>query len=306
MKHAVQLVIALSLLTVPAAAQTPAPAPAAEPETVYSEAQHDKDLDASRWVIENLLRPSFSLDGQYARWKQPVCPHVYGLKLLPAWFVEHRIREVAEMIGAPLDREDPCIPNIGIILSTDPQASLMSIADAAPLLIQGGNQKLEVKYPVQAWYASFLDNSDGRKLIDIPWEMVQPPLDGPPRIGGVSSNRLYTNVVPEMAAATVLVDSKAVVGMTLGELADYLAFMTLAQAGQHGECMPAPSIANLLLEKCPAGDKTHSLSHVDMAMLAALYEVPDFPEGLQKQRIVGAIRRDLEKQFVGEAQAKAP
>ena len=289
-------------LTLPAMAQTPAPQ--AAPETVYSEAQHEKDLSASRWVIENLLRPSFSLDGQYARWKQPICPHVYGLKPLPAWFVEHRIREVAEMIGAPLDREDPCIPNIGVVLTLDPQASLMSIADKAPLLIQGGNQKLQVKYPVQAWYASFLDNSDGRKIIDIPWELVTPPLDGPPLVGGTSSNRLYTNVSPEMAAATVLVDSKAVTGMTLGELGDYLAFMTLAQSGQYGDCMEAPSIANLMLDKCPAANRAHSLSRIDLALLGALYQVPDFPEALQKQRIVGAIRRDLEKEFVGDAQSK--
>jgi hypothetical protein len=32
-------------------------------------------------------------------------------------------------------------------------------------------------------------------------------------------------------------------------------------------------------------------------MLTALYSVPDNPEKLQKQRIVGAIRRSLEAQF---------
>jgi len=291
----------LAALALPAAAQTPAPQ--AQPETVYSEAQREKDLSAARWVIENLLRPSFSLDGQYARWKQPVCPHVYGLKPLPAWFVEHRIREVAEMVGAPLDREDPCIPNIGIVLTVDPQASLMSIADKAPLLLQGGNQKLTVKYPVQAWYASFIDTGYAQKFLDIPWELVTPPLDGPPFVGGSSSNRLYTNLQPEMAAATVLVDSNKVQGMTLGELGDYLAFLTLAQAGQNGECMEAPSIANLMLDKCAADTRAHSLSRIDLALLSALYAVPDFPEALQKQRIVGAIRRDLEKEFVSDAQS---
>jgi len=294
--------LVLAALTLPAAAQ--APAPQAEPETVYSDAQRDKDLNESRWVIENLLRPSFSLDGQYARWKQPICPHVYGLKPLSAWFVEHRIREVAEMIGAPLDREDPCISNIGIVLSADPQASLMSIADKAPLLIQGGNQKLTVKYPVQAWYASFIDTGRTQKFLDIPWELVTPPLDGPPFVGGSSSNRLYTNLQPEMAAATVLVDSNKVQGMALGELSDYLAFLTLAQAGQNGDCMEAPSIANLMIDKCAADTKAHSLSHIDLALLSALYEVPDFPEALQKQRITGAVRRDLEKQFVSDAQSK--
>jgi hypothetical protein len=42
---------------------------------------------------------------------------------------------------------------------------------------------------------------------------------------------------------------------------------------------------------------TRNLSHVDIALLSALYAVPDEPELLQKQRIVGAMRRSLEQQF---------
>jgi hypothetical protein len=85
--------------------------------------------------------------------------------------------------------------------------------------------------------------------------------------------------------------------MSLGELGDYLALMTLAQAGQYGACQPMPTIANLMLKGCDPGDRTHGLSHVDIALLTGLYEVPDSPEKLQKQRIVGAMRRSLERQF---------
>jgi hypothetical protein len=294
-----RLALALTFLTANAALAQPAPPPPqGELETVYTEAQREKDLSAARWVVEDILRPSFSLDGQYARWKQPVCPHVYGLKPVAAWQIEHRIREVAAMVGAPVDREDPCIPNIGIIFTEDPQASLMSVADKAPLLIEGGNQKLTVKYPVQAWYATFIAGGASGKLIDIPWEMVTPPLDGPPFVRTISSGtRLNTGFTAEMAAATVLVDSKAVTGMNVGELGDYLALMTLAQSGQYGDCMEAASITNLMLQKCPAENRPHSLSHVDLALLDALYAVPDEPEALQKQRVVGTIRRELEKDF---------
>ena len=38
-------------------------------------------------------------------------------------------------------------------------------------------------------------------------------------------------------------------------------------------------------------------SDADIALLTALYQVPDIPEKLQKQRIVGAMRRSLEQQF---------
>src|SRR6185312_10274263 len=72
-------------------AQTPALPVTGEPETVYSEAQRQKDISASRWIVDSLLRPSFSIDNVYARWKLPVCPHVYGLRPVAAWLIEHRI-----------------------------------------------------------------------------------------------------------------------------------------------------------------------------------------------------------------------
>lgn len=147
----------------------PAPAPG-EPETIYSQAQRQKDISASRWIVDSLLRPSFSIDNVYARWKLPICPHVYGLRPVAAWQIERRIRAVAEMVGAPLDRDDPCAPNIGIVFTPDPQASLNSIAGKAPLLVQGGNQRLTVRYPVQAWYASFAVSNNGHRMIDIPWD----------------------------------------------------------------------------------------------------------------------------------------
>jgi hypothetical protein len=266
------------------------------PETVYSDAQRQIDLEHSRRVVETLLAPSFSVDDQYARWKRPVCPHVYGLTPVAAWQIEHRIKEVAALVGAPVDRSDPCIANIGIIFTAQPQASLVSIANANPYLVQGGSQTLTVRYPVEAWYATFRTDYDGYKNIDIPWEKITPPLDAPPHVAA-NTSRLHTGLTAEMATATVMVDTQAVTGMPIGELSDYLALMTLAQASQFGACQPLPTIANLMLKGCDTGDTMHKLSHVDMAMLTALYSVPDNPEKLQKQRIVGAIRRSLEAQF---------
>lgn len=269
-----------------------------EPETIYSDAQRQVDLDRSRRMVETMLSPSFSIDDQYARWKQPLCPHVYGLTPVAAYVVEKRIRDVAAEVGAPVDRRDPCIPNIGIIFSAQPQASLMSIATARPFLVQGGSQKPEVRYPVQAWYATFKTDYDGFRNLDIPWEITDPWRDenSYPQVAA-NLSRLHTGQTAEMAAATVLVDTGAVTGMSLGELGDYLALMTLAQASQYGACQPMPTIANLMLKGCDAADITHGLSHVDIALLTGLYEVPDSPEKLQKQRIVGAMRRSLERQF---------
>ncbi|MBV9549499.1 MAG: hypothetical protein JO256_07485 [Alphaproteobacteria bacterium] len=272
--------------------------PMREPETVYSEAQRSKDLLDSRRVVELMLAPSFSIENQYARWKHPVCPHVYGLTPVNAWFVEHRIKQVAAMVGAPVDMADKCIADIGVIFTREPQASLLSIASARPFLVQGGSQKLVVKSPVQAWYAAFKVDYDGFKTIDIDWDITE-PWRGEGDYPQVASNdsKLHSGQHAELGAATVLVDTAAVTGMSLGAISDYVALLTLSQASQYGACQPMPTIANLMVKGCDPEDTPHALSHIDIALLTALYQVPDNPELLQKQRIVGAMRRSLEAQF---------
>jgi hypothetical protein len=318
----------LSLLFATAAAAQPPAAAPPQPETVYSDAQREKDLTASRQTIETMLASAFSLENQYSRWKQPVCVRVFGLAPAEAWFVEHHIRQVAVSVGAPVASADPCLPNIAIFFTDEPQTVLDAIATARPFLVNGGNQKVLVRYPQQAWYASLKTDFNGIKTLDVPFEVANPSADcilgiGPDFTGNAVSSaaisdimntsavsqtvgfcempfvrtndsRLQTGVTTEMAATTVLVDSRTVLGMKLGEVGDYLAFLTLAQGHQTGACQPLPTIANLMSKRCAAGD---TLSRIDMALLTALYEVPDNPALLQKQRLIGAMRRNLEAQF---------
>jgi hypothetical protein len=89
------------------------------------------------------------------------------------------------------------------------------------------------------------------------------------------------------------VDTKAVTGKTLGELADYLALMTLSQTGQYGECLDTASISNLMLN-CGPENTPHAVSHIDIALLTGLYQMPLSPQKLQKARLLGIIRRSLE------------
>lgn len=282
------------------------------PETVYSNAQREKDLTVSQEMVGTMLAQSFSLENQYARWKDPVCPHVYGLTPVAAWLVERRIREVAQLVGAPVNRNDPCDVNIGVYFTSQPQVSLESISAASPLLIQGGSQKRQMKFPVQAWYTSIMTDYDGAKYIDIPFDVSNPASDCilsyNPSGGGSSGtcampyvkandSRLHTGLTTQMAETIVLVDSNAVMGMSLSDLSDYLAFMTLAQSSQTGVCEKFSTIANMMLKNCGDQDTPHRLSHIDIALLTALYQIPDSPEVLQKQRIVGAMRRSLEAQY---------
>jgi hypothetical protein len=288
--------LALSFLaTGVASAQTPKPPVTGEPETVYSDAQRDRDESLARHFVQSILRPSYSLDGQFTRWKKPICPHVVGLAPTAAYVVERRIRDVAQRVGAPLDRNDPCNPDIVVFVTAHPQALLDAAAQKEFLLVAGmrPRDRLTVQYPVQAWYFGSYRDYNGKVWLDMDCEFY---LDTCPPHVAAKGTRLVNGIQAEMNAATILVDTEAVTGMTLGTLADYLALMALAQAPATGRCQPAPSIANLFVTDCGADMHTTALSDIDLAMLTALYETPEEPEKLQWQRIGGNMRRELEKQ----------
>jgi hypothetical protein len=262
-------------------------------ETITSQAQREKDDATARHFVQDVLKPASSLEGQYARWKAPVCPHVYGLTPAAAFVIEHRIKEIGDRIGAPVDHADPCIPDIGIIFTADPQKTLDSIAQKASWLVLTASRRLTVTQPVETWYAKFIRDYNGVARFDQAWE--DSGADGPPWVPA-NISRLYTGQSSEMGAVTVLIDTKAVTGMSLGTLADYVAFQTLSESQAGAKCQPVPSIANLMLAGCDDANKTTALSDVDIAMLNALYVAPIRPEMLQRQRIVGAMRRNLEGQ----------
>jgi hypothetical protein len=291
-----KLAFALLLAATPALAQAPKPAPATvEMETVYSDAMLERDQTLSRRLVESMLKPPITMENQYARWTVPVCPHVYGLAPGPTYVVERRIRDVARQVGAQVDKED-CRYNISIIVTPEPQATLDSIAKAAPFLIMGAPRKeLKIRYPVQAWYTNLIKDYGGVIHPDIPWEDYYTDQD-PPRFQA-NVSRLRTGVQVYMGAITILVDNKAIMGMSLGTLGDYVALLSLAQARPNGICQPAPTIANLMMAGCPAEDHVTSLSEVDIALLTGLYSTPLEPEMIQKPRIIGNMRKMLEAEF---------
>ncbi len=262
-------------------------------ETITSEAQRARDEQTAYRAVQSLLAQSTSMENQYARWKDPVCPHVYGLTPVASYVIEHRIKEIAAQVGAPVDRNDPCTPNIGIIVTPDPQKSFNSISARVPWLLTSGGKRDKVTYPVETWYAGLLRDYNGKASIDQSWEDAG--LDGPPYVPAQLS-RLSTGQTAEMGAATVLVNTSAIIGMSLGSLADYIALQTLAQAQAKGRCQDVPSIANLMLADCDSANHVDHLSDIDLALLTALYAAPERPELLQRQRIVAAMKKALDAQ----------
>jgi hypothetical protein len=308
------LLLSGAALTQTALAQTPEPPPDAvaplDTVTVYSEVERQADESTSRRTVRSVLAPVESLGLQYARWKQPVCFNVYGLSPLAKYVVERRLRDIAQQVGAPLDRDDPCIPNVTIVFTPDPQATLDSIARAKNYLVPWAGMirsRLRESQPIQAWYSTVVRGSDGRRFLeygapdgrrflqydndyDDDWRMS--------RVFGGAMTRINTGVETEIGTVTVLVDTKAIMGRSLGSLADHFALISLSQARVSRGCFGVDTIANLVHEGCDGAVAAEAITLGDLALLTGIYKTPDDRmQNLHAQRIIGNMREVLEAQL---------
>jgi hypothetical protein len=108
-------------------------------------------------------------------------------------------------------------------------------------------------------------------------------------------SRLESGFTTELGAVTVIVDSKAIIGMQLGSLADYFAVLTMAEARLGRRCKEFETIANLMMKDCEPGLAAKEITRNDILLLTALYQVPDESMGrLQSLRVASRLRRALE------------
>jgi hypothetical protein len=213
--------------------------------------------------------------------------------------VERRIKEIAVQVGAPVNRADPCEPNVTIAVTADPAATLKSIADVRPWLVQGVGlicTRIRESLPIQAWYTNMMQGADGATRI-IPGCGGSDTIyfGGPSILQVESMSRLDTGVRRKLGAVTIIVDSKAIIGMQLGPLTDYLAMLSLAEGRQNQRCKEVESILNLMLKDCDPGLTAKEITENDKKMLSALYTVDDDRLGrLQYVRMIADMRRKLQ------------
>jgi hypothetical protein len=297
-----RLALVLLLISGAAFAQPPAPAQEAsappEPETVYSLGEYIDDYYQASRSVNGLLFPAdgtFYPHGQYSRWRQPVCFNVYGLAPAAKYVVERRMKEIAAQIGAPVDRDDPCVPNVSVLVTPDPAATLQSIAEVRPWLVPCvGMIRSRVKetLPVQAWYAGMIVGAYGQKTV------VNPCDDG----GGSFfetgfSSHLHSGFATEIGAVTILVNTQAIMGLPLRALADHFALLSLAEARQGRGCKAVESVANLMAGDCDPALVAKEITSNDLTLLTSLYGTTDDRlQMLHHVRIIGKMRRTLEAQ----------
>jgi hypothetical protein len=295
------------------------PAFALPPESVTVTAAKPSD-DVIKSYIEKRMAPTRVI-GRLARWTKPACPQTIGLGPRYAKFVTQRIRDIAAAVGAPLNEDPTCRPNVEVIFTTTPQGLLDNVRQKQPILlgyhntVAQGERLAKVTHPIQAWYTTESLDLDGNRSIDngrcgfdtsISVEIPNP--SSPDMPGGSSFTQMslpcavivhssgfrsHDGLSSGLFNIIIAAEPAKLLDREIGSLADYIAMLALSQPSSLDHCEELLSISNLLVPGCTA-----AASHItdgDLAYLRGLYKMP---EGFGLATQINQLRYQMKKVLV--------
>jgi hypothetical protein len=265
------------------------------PESVVVTARPDA-ATARRFVQDVAIAPESP--NLLSRWGSSLCAGVAGASPQVAQAIIDRVARRANAVGVRAG-EPGCSPNLMIVLTTDSdrfaqgvnehrRASLLSPPgiDATTLGEAAFTTFINTPRPVRWWHVAQTTMADGQVLND-PHSSGSSAAGaaalgsaglGPTAGEGVSGvnaarsdgTRLRGSTRQDFNYVLVIADTRRASDVTVDALADYVAFVSLAQVNPAVNTMSFPSILNLFNTQASAQRPTE-MTQWDLAYLDGLY-----------------------------------
>ena len=251
------------------------------PSQVTIEARQEELKNrVSAFVGDVMSQDAGSMGEPIAVWNWPLCFSVSGLPKEEAVYVLNRISKDAEIVGAPLAKDERgCHPNFVVIVTPEPEKVLRAWYHRNQLIYNCAfpwpvNDFVGTPQPVRVWY-----NLDLSLALPGPPGAVDPahavhslykkcartPIAG----GRLGTARTLYGLVPDFLSVLLVVDLNRVRGYQWSQVADYMALSGLAKINRQKRNDDAPTILNLFSFAGPAAPQ--ELTGWDRAFLKALY-----------------------------------
>jgi hypothetical protein len=296
---ALQLPINRARSAEPASQDAATPVPSREttstPDTVIIQARKDREI--KRQITEFVSGGVVTyFNDSLERWNQPICPMVAGLPSKPAEFIRARVSQVANDSHAPLGAEH-CKPNLVVAITTDPDLLIEKWYKRFPGLFNTCNglgpvkSFLHSRQPVRVFYNAKFASAGGPSAGDLIFNGVHAPTRSDCFTTTTLGTYLHRGAVQELTSVIIVVDGRQTTMINMGQLADYVAMIGLAEIRVQADMGTAPSILHLFQGSDP---QPLGLSPWDEVFLHSLYtteqssvlEVPIIENRMFKQ-IVG-------------------
>ena len=236
------------------------------------------------------------------RWQAPVCPLVKGLPSQEGEFILGRISEVARAAAVPLGDEH-CTPNLYILVTTQPNELLKGMQKQNRTASFGGalpsvvDEFIATQRPVRVWYNSSMKTSDGMAETGGMPLAAQIQGAGGEVTNGTRATRGWDNTshithasIWAFSYVYVVIDQKQLQGVSRGQLADYLAMVSLADIKPGAHLADSPSILKLF-DGAPAAAPA-GMSAWDQAFITSLYATEQ-KSRQQRNNIASNMVRDI-------------
>jgi hypothetical protein len=256
------------------------------------------EKDPSRSEISRqaraITRPQNMYHEPLARFEDPLCPGILGMKVEYAQQMVDRIRYNAEALDLWMGDEEGCRPNFIVAFVKDGQGELsaleskhgylfrdLSVAERTELVAQSG--------PARVWTTTAMRTRDG-----MPVGESQGLTDPPVVSMWMAHSKIYLAVREDITQVVVLFDADEIAGKSLIQLADYATMRGLARTRPVEDDPMMDTILTLFHSDAPPPALTES----DQAYLGALYDsIPNMP-GITK--LLG-VNRQLRLQEAADA-----
>jgi hypothetical protein len=265
-------------------------------DTITIQARRDREIkrQITKFVSGGVVT---SLNDSLERWNQPICPLVAGVPSKAAEFIRARMSQVARDSHAPFG-SGHCKPNLVVVATDDPD-----------LLVENWNKRfrglfntcngsgpvkkfLHSRQPVRVFYNAISTSAGGPGVGALVLGNVNVSGAGGDCLSiGSGDTWLHHGSVRVLTSVIIVVDGRQTTKINMGQLADYIAMVGLAQIRVQADTGTAPSILHLFHG---SGPQPLGLSPWDEAFLQSLYttdqssvlEVPII-EDRMFQQIVG-------------------
>jgi hypothetical protein len=246
-----------------------------EMDTVTVEATRERELKRQISHFVSSFDVTY-LNDSLQRWNTPICPLVAGLASEAGEFILARLSQVARDAHAPLAPEH-CRPNLYVVVTNEPDLLIEKWVrrDRRSFNTCSGygyiREFLHSRRPIRVLYNAALRSSDGANrdlgaLYVAGWR-----LDfslNSCTSAGVAGTRLSYGAVQSLSSVIIVVDSARIAHLNIGQLADYVSMVGLAEIRLDGDTGTAPSVLGLFRQ---SDSPPQGLSLWDRSFLDGLY-----------------------------------
>jgi hypothetical protein len=260
-------------------------------DTVEVVGRHGKLGQQVLGFVSTLTR----LDGEFvSRWDDPICPQVAADDEAQAAYIRQRLLEIAAGIPVDVASDTKCDANLFVVLSNEPAVFIAEWQKRDPGMFiwrpRRGVSRSDESLPVRTWHNVGIGSAIGAPVSGGDLDFAKPMADQQLLD---KASRIESNWKENLTSVMVLVDTNAAAGVTLRQLADYIAMVSFTKVDVEADLGQTPTVLRLFSSE--GSGRPAGLTAWDDAFLRGVYR-QNYSAIRQRGAIAVRMLRELDPQ----------